>query len=401
MPLTILADDLTGACDAGAPFAGPGRVGLFVEPAAPGADWNVASVDTESRALPPAEAADRIRRAAGRMGPRLRHGRVFKKIDSSMRGAVGAEVVALCSAAAARTALVCPAFPAERRTVVGGILRIHGLPAHESPVGRDPDYPAPTSDLLEILAGQLGHPVGHVPLETVRRGDEALRHALARAAPPLVVADAVTEADLDALARAVIALPATLLAGSAGLARRLASALGHAGDPAPLPAGRAWLIVAGSLHPATTAQIETLATAGVTGLWIEPGGSRPDPAGIVAALAADEPAFVAARVPAASPGRLERAQMAKRLACAATAALSVATPALVCATGGETALALTRALGAARLELLGAPGPGLALGEMIVPGASGPRRSGRRLLTKAGGFGPPELFVTLITGTRR
>ncbi|OGL18332.1 MAG: hypothetical protein A3K12_14785 [Candidatus Rokubacteria bacterium RIFCSPLOWO2_12_FULL_71_19] len=401
MPLTILADDLTGACDTGAPFAGRGRVGLFVEPAAPGADWDVAAVDTESRALPPAEAADRVRLAAGRMGPRLRHGRVFKKIDSTMRGAVGAEVEALLSATAARTALVCPAFPAEGRTVVGGILRVHGLPAHESPVGRDPDYPAPTSDLLEILEPQLRRPVGRVPLQTVRRGDEELRRALALATPPIVVADAETDADLDALARAVIALPGMLLAGSAGLARRLASALGHAGGPAPLPAGHAWFIVAGSLHPATSAQIEALAVAGVTGLWIDAGGAPPDPAGVAAALAAGEPAFVAARAPAASPSRRERAAMAERLASAGRAVLSAAAPALVCATGGETALALTRALGIAGLELLGAPGPGLALGEMIGLGASGPRRSGLRLLTKAGGFGPPELFVTLLRGTPR
>lgn len=401
MPLTILADDLTGACDAGALFAGRGRVGLFLEPATAGADWDVAAVDTESRPLPPAEAAYRVRLAAGRMGPRLRHGRIFKKIDSTMRGAVGAEVEALLAAAAARTALVCPAFPAERRTVVAGILRVHGLPAHESPVGRDPDYPAPTSDLREMLAGQLRHPVGHIPLQTVRHGDEELRRALAQAAPPIVVADAETDADLDALARAVIALPGMLLAGSAGLARRLASALGHAGGPAPLPAGQAWLIVAGSLHPATSAQIEALAAAGVTGLWIDAGGDLPDPAGVAAALAAQEPAFVAARAPAAAPSRRERAAMAGRLASAGRAALLAATPTLVCATGGETALALTRALGAARLELLGAPGSGLALGEMIVLGPSGSRRAGLRLLTKAGGFGPPDLFMTLMRGTPR
>ena len=46
MPLTILADDLTGACDSGALFAGRGRVGLFVEPASPGPEWAVAAVDT-------------------------------------------------------------------------------------------------------------------------------------------------------------------------------------------------------------------------------------------------------------------------------------------------------------------------------------------------------------------
>src|SRR3989304_1277724 len=99
----------------------------------------------------PEKAAGGGRPAASRITERLREGRVFKKIDSTMRGAVGPEVEALLGVAQARTALVCPAFPAEGRTVVGGILRVHGLPAPESPVGRDPDYPAPTADLLEIL----------------------------------------------------------------------------------------------------------------------------------------------------------------------------------------------------------------------------------------------------------
>ncbi|HAM54081.1 MAG TPA: hypothetical protein DCQ64_01170 [Candidatus Rokubacteria bacterium] len=401
MPLTILADDLTGACDSGALFAGRGRVGLFVEPASPGPEWAVAAVDTESRTLPPAEAAEGVRLAASRITERLREGRVFKKIDSTMRGAVGPEVEALLVAAQARTALVCPAFPAEGRTVVAGILRVHGIPAHESAVGRDPDYPAPTSDLLEILQKQVPRPVAHLPLEVVRGGDDGLRRAVERTTAPLVVADAERDADLDALVRAGVGLPGILLAGSAGLARRLASALGHASDPVPLPPRRGWLIVAGSLHPATGAQIEALTAAGLQGICVEADGAPPDPADVVAALAAHQPTFIAARGPAASPGPRERAGMAERLARVAAGVLAAATPDLVCATGGETALALVRALAATRLELLGSPGLGLALAEVIRHNPAGLHGPGLFLLTKAGGFGPPDLFMTLIRGTPR
>ena len=56
MLVTLIADDLTGACDAGAPFAGRSRVVVFVAPASPGPEWSVAAVDTESRGLAPAEA---------------------------------------------------------------------------------------------------------------------------------------------------------------------------------------------------------------------------------------------------------------------------------------------------------------------------------------------------------
>jgi len=54
------------------------------------------------------------------------------------------------------------------------------------------------------------------------------------------------------------------------------------------------------------------------------------------------------------------------------------------------AVALYRALGAERIDLDGAPRPGLAMGRLRLPG-----RAALPLVTKAGGFGPPELFVSL------
>jgi uncharacterized protein YgbK (DUF1537 family) len=65
----------------------------------------------------------------------------------------------------------------------------------------------------------------------------------------------------------------------------------------------------------------------------------------------------------------------------------------VVVTGGDTAAALLGALAGARLELVGSPAAGLALADLVV--ARGPAIS---TLTKAGGFGPPDLLVTLLKG---
>jgi uncharacterized protein YgbK (DUF1537 family) len=73
--------------------------------------------------------------------------------------------------------------------------------------------------------------------------------------------------------------------------------------------------------------------------------------------------------------------------------IAQASPTLVVLTGGETALAVLRALGARHLELDGAPASGLALGRLVVQEASS-----LPVLTKAGGFGPPDLFVALARG---
>jgi uncharacterized protein YgbK (DUF1537 family) len=68
----------------------------------------------------------------------------------------------------------------------------------------------------------------------------------------------------------------------------------------------------------------------------------------------------------------------------------------VVATGGETAVALFESLGAERIDLAGAPRPGLALGDFCIPG-----RAALPVLTKAGGFGDHDLFVSLATEATR
>jgi uncharacterized protein YgbK (DUF1537 family) len=397
MPLTIVADDLTGACDTGALFAGGGRVGVFVEPAVPDSEWAVAVADTETRSLDPGRAGERVRRTAERLAPRLRDGRLFKKIDSTMRGAVGAEIESLLSAPA-RSALVCPAFPSEGRTVVNGLLRVHGAPAHESPVGRDPDYPGDTSDLRVILGRQVRCSVTHLPLGDVRAGKAGGRMARAACRPGIVVADAETDADLDLLAAAGAADPSMLLAGSAGLARRLALVLALAADPVPLPSGRRWLIVCGSLHPASRGQLDALAATGAIGTWLEADGGPLDHGPLVAALAAGRPAVITSPRLSAPPSPPARVAMAGRLASLAATVLAAITPDLVYAVGGETALALIQGLGAQRLDLLGPVASGLALSEIIPPEPAGARQRRLRLLTKAGGFGAADLLVSLIGG---
>jgi len=409
MVATLIADDLTGACDAGALFTGRGRVGVFLGPDAPGPEWEVAAMDTESRELEPGEAASRVGAVARRLRTRLARGLLFKKIDSTLRGSVGAELEALLSATARPTALLCPAFPDQRRTVVDGVLRVDGVPAHVAAVGRDPAYPEPTSDVAAIVRRGAARPVSSLPLVRVRGGRDELDRDLHAADRHIIVADAEADADLDRLAEAAARWPHLVLAGSAGLARPVAATLGYAGPAAPLPEGRAWLILAGSLHPATRAQIRAIETAGVRGARL--GSARdPDTRPLIEDLEDGRPVFVAtsdqvATAPDARPST------AARLARVGAGMLAVTRPDLVVVTGGETAVALLRAVAAGHLEVVGAPSSGLALADASLSAAlaSPPGRRPRLgsnmtapptlpLLTKAGGFGPPDLFLSLLKG---
>jgi uncharacterized protein YgbK (DUF1537 family) len=129
-----------------------------------------------------------------------------------------------------------------------------------------------------------------------------------------------------------------------------------------IPPGLRWLIVAGSRQPATAAQVAAVRARGAR--IVTPPES----------LAADRRAVAA-----------ELARQARKI-------VDTEPVELVAVTGGDTAVALYRELDAERIDLLGAPVPGLALGRLR-------RGDGRELLvlTKAGGFGPPDLFERLMT----
>ncbi|MGH7413040.1 MAG: four-carbon acid sugar kinase family protein, partial [Candidatus Rokuibacteriota bacterium] len=216
--VSIIADDLTGACDTGCLFAGPGPVGVVAAPALPSAHRTIITVDTESRPLASDEAARVIRATAARIERRLAAGVVFKKIDSTMRGAVGAELAALLERGPFTGALVCPAFPAQRRVVRHGRLLVDSVPVHESPIGRDPGFRGSTSEMTSLLAG-AGAPVITLGLEEIRAGREKIAHVLEQHRGGIVAADAESDTDLASLAEALASAPGTLAAGSAGLGR--------------------------------------------------------------------------------------------------------------------------------------------------------------------------------------
>src|SRR5262249_60696643 len=98
MDVTIVADDLTGACDTGALFAGRGPVSVVVAPNLPDVDLEVATLDTETRALSDDDAAAAMRRVGAALAPRPARSAPFKKIGSTFRAPAAAEHDALVKA---------------------------------------------------------------------------------------------------------------------------------------------------------------------------------------------------------------------------------------------------------------------------------------------------------------
>lgn len=354
----IVADDLTGACDTGAVFAAHGlaTVVLLPETPLPASPPDVLVMDTESRGRPAAEARSRTREAMARLAA-AGFALLYKKVDSTLRGALAAELAGALEGGRARQAVLAPSLPAQRRALVDGALWIDGRPAAETPFARDPGFPATGASALALLAAGGVHPAGLVPLLSVRRGPAAVAARLARI-PGCLVCDAETDADLVTLAAAVGEAPG-LLAGSAGFAAALAART--PGRPALPPSARGPLLaVVGSAHPLARQQAARAAACGVLILTPPPGTGS------------------------------DRAATVRALAEAARQAIERLAPRTVLLTGGETAYSVCRALGARALALGGETEPGVAIGRLL----DGPF-DGLTVLTKAGGFGDPDTLVRL------
>ena len=122
--LAIVADDLTGALDSAAAFAAvPGGVAVATGPAALAsalaAGPGVVAVSTGSREIAADAARDRVARVLSALPPGVR---VFKKIDSRLKGNIAAELSALPGAL-----LAAPAIPEFGRIVQAGRLSGFGV----------------------------------------------------------------------------------------------------------------------------------------------------------------------------------------------------------------------------------------------------------------------------------
>jgi uncharacterized protein YgbK (DUF1537 family) len=168
--LGIIADDLTGAADTALSFWETGIAATIQLDLAEGAITTTSlaaiAVDTDSRHLAPDEAGQRVAQA-------IRHlqaagiDRFYKKIDSTLRGNIGAEIEAALDATQASHAIVCPAFPATGRTVVHGRVQVDGVDLMETSIATDPRNPVPSSRIAEVLAEQT-----HLPITELATPDD-------------------------------------------------------------------------------------------------------------------------------------------------------------------------------------------------------------------------------------
>ena len=382
MRVAIIADDLTGAADTGVQLARAGyrtAVAFRGAPIPPGDDLDAVALDTDSRAMPAGFAAKRVVEA----GHAVRHARiVYKKLDSTLRGPIAAELSAALSASGRDRAVVAPAFPAAGRTTVEGVQLVRGVPVHETEAKDDPRTPVREGHVPTLLAAafpsvvslsteDLAHPA------TVRRALEEAR---------CIVADAARDEDLEALVRAVPDPSEVLWAGSAGLAVALGRVYPgpHTGTT-PSARARRVLVVVGSLSKVARGQLRSLKEHGCAAVPVSGAGGE--------ALWKAREALSGGSCAALHSAEGRISSGAGDVAGMLAEVVGVLSEenlfdALVL-TGGDTAVRVAQRLGATGVLLQGEIEPGVPVGTLIGP-------KPYRVVTKAGGFGDAGTLLKAV-----
>ena len=326
----VAADDRTGAFEVAALIAdvvGP----TLVTVGTPAAGSCV--VDIATRSQPADEAAARAAAMDATPSRWTAH-----KIDSTLRGQWATELRARHEVGGRRI-VVLPAWPAQGRTCIGGVVHVHG---------------APHGNVLELLPGTVlvsnaaelrEWLTGDGMLVVCDIGDDIAMHA---------VAAELADSDADADAGVMVAGPAGPL-GAVFAAR--------SGDrfrtTTPAIDGPC-LVVCGSANPVSREQVRRLLTA------------RPQ----VVVVAAPEP-----------EGDLDP-DIAAALADEARAVAATLLPSTNVLLGGDTAAAF---LGDAPRLVGGSVAAGM-------PFSFDEHGGGPLVVTKAGGFGGPDALVDLLGG---
>lgn len=427
--LGLIADDLSGASDTGVQFAklGARTVVLLQIPELP-VQADVLVVDTDSRSCSESEARTRVGAAASWMAGTADI--LYKKIDSTLRGNVGAEIDAFLAGSGADVAVVAPSFPANGRTAREGRLLVRGIRLDRTEFAGDPIWPATDSRIGNIIARQSDHQIavshiGFVPGDADVQGRWRMH---ARTGARIWVVDAETSAELAIVARAIVAAGGHWVGvGSAGLAEEIAASLKLQRDQDSArmehqgKRSGGVLTVAGSPNPITVAQVsslveETEATAvkADVGLLVAGGSSAERDIArcateVVAALERDRDAVITlAAMPQdatfaaiASDARIGVAAATSRLTAGlgriAASALAVC-PRIrgIVLTGGDTARAVLLALDAEGLTVSHEISPGIPSGQVL-----GGRMAGLPIVTKAGGFGDANSLIAAQSHLKR
>jgi len=380
----FLADDLSGALDAAAAFHQAGRRVVIALDAGKWPDvgpGDVLGVTTETRNASPDVAAQVVTQVIARGRERSRR-LLYKKIDSTLRGPVAAEMAALLAALPEARVLFAPANPRVGRTVRGGRLLVRGVPVAETEFGRDPIWPVRESSIRALLGAAAGERVVIPDIETEADLRAAVVRMEAAGGPWVPVGSGALAQAVEA--RMMAAGPASAVSTEEKIGPDNPEAAEGGGVlPGRVSPHHRIVMIGGSAHPGNRVQAARLTEArgvpvcdlGVTDL-------ETTVAGAMAVLRAQ--GAVTLMAPQA---RMAADETLRAMVTIGRQVIARGEVSRLFVTGGETAFALAGALGISAFEL------GAEIETGLVLARSGEGTNRRWWAVKPGGFGDEETWV--------
>jgi len=365
----VISDDLTGCGDVGLHFADYGlRTIVHVSNSErlyknlkPDVDWDVLVVNTESRFDEPQTAYEKVKRVL-RFFRKLNIERIYKKIDSTLRGNIGAEIDALFDELNIEELPFCAAFPKIGRTTIEGYHYVRGKPVTRTEFARDPRNRVNEAHIPTLLKG------------------------MSKYYDRIKVYDARTQRDLKNIAREIPDY--ATVCGASGLAGELVKSWGKArlsrdvksktvtGGPKPV------LIISGSVQSVTYEQIEKL--KGRKGLVAVPIDFERDRVEIPDAKNAKHILIY----PQKSSHKLDAEKIIRTLVYLTTGLCKGGFFRNLILIGGDTAFNICRALKVETFQIISSVSPGIAFCRTL---------DGKyNLILKPGGLGYKETLIRCL-----
>lgn len=407
--IIIIADDLTGANDTGAQYRKNGFSTMVLteyDGVQAGylqwcKDYDVLSINVNSRQLSPEEAYERVYRLVGQVSAANTE-YIYKKMDSLLRGNPAAELDAVMDALHTETAFVVPSFPENGRRLVNGILVAPNVER---------------IDVVEIFRKNSKHTVCNLTLDEVKKGPDSLADLTERKRREgfqIFVADAASEEELKTIKNAAERVTGKVIfCGSAGFAKQLSDEKrirkGAVSDGDP---ESAVLVVAGSRRRETAVQLRQISKAFRTPI-VTLDVSRAENGGrsyeeeiercgdeilraakeghklmllAVSSLFCDSP-----EKPKPEHRDSGAVNIARALGVTVEKIYRQIRFRAAVSTGGDTSLQICRALGSRGIELCDEIAAGIPVGRIV-----GGEADGMVIITKSGGFGDGDALIQAV-----
>ena len=268
MRLGVIADDFTGATDIASFLVQNGMAtvqvnGVPAEPLALEAEAIVVSLKSRSCA-PEKAVADSLQALAWlqQQGCERFYFKYCSTFDSTAKGNIGPVTDALLAALGETQTIISPSLPVNGRTVYQGHLFVMDQLLSDSGMRHHPVTPMTDSNLLRLMEAQSEGKAGLINNQTLDRGADAVRHALAELKQQgvrYVVLDALNEQHLLTQGEALREM--TLVTGGSGLAiglaRQWASSAHNSAQAqaAGTPQGERAVVLSGSCSTMTNRQV--------------------------------------------------------------------------------------------------------------------------------------------------